>query len=88
MPTHSDPSSARRWRRLPPAYVFVAAIFACALHLLPVLVAWWTVPDGWQSTGVHQNNPDVMQYRQWFRQTQGNPLISQRRLRTRSLSSP
>lgn len=60
-----------------PWVVLVIAALAAALHALPLITAALTVPEGWRFTGIHQSSPDLMQYRQWFRQTQlEGPLIS------------
>lgn len=60
-----------------PWAVLAAALVAALLHTVPVVTAQATVPDGWRFTGIHQSSPDLMQYRQWFRQTQlEGPVIS------------
>ncbi len=75
--TTSRSSVNLRTPRTLPLYVLAAAALASLVHLLPVIVAWWTTPEGWQFTGVHQGSPDLMQYRQWFRQTQvDGPVIT------------
>jgi hypothetical protein len=52
-------------------------VLAALLHVVPLVTAQLTAPEGWRFTGIHQSSPDLMQYRQWFRQTQlEGPLIS------------
>lgn len=71
-----DTRAVARQARLPLA-VFAVAALAAVLHLVPIVTAERTVPDGWRFTGIHQSSPDLMQYRQWFRQTRlEGPLIS------------
>ena len=60
-----------------PLVVVAAGVLAALLHAVPLLTAERTVPEGWRFTGIHQSSGDLMQYRQWFRQTQlEGPLIS------------
>lgn len=62
-----------------PATVIAAAVLAALIHTVPLVTAAMTVPEGWRATGIHQSSPDIMQYRQWFRQTQiEGPVISNR----------
>lgn len=69
------PSTPTRW----PLAVIAVAVLAAALHTVPLVTAQRTVPAGWRFTGIHQSSPDLMQYRQWFRQTQlEGPVISNR----------
>jgi hypothetical protein len=58
--------------------VLAVAILAAALHLLPFLLARSVTPPDWRFTGNAQpHNPDVMQYRVWFRQTQREgPIVT------------
>lgn len=71
----SATSTPARW----PLAVIVVALLAAALHTVPLVTAQRTVPAGWRFTGIHQSSPDLMQYRQWFRQTQiEGPVISNR----------
>lgn len=72
------PDTASRPGRWPLAVIAIA-LFAAALHTLPLVTAQRTVPEGWRFTGNHQSSPDLMQYRQWFRQTRiEGPVISNR----------
>jgi hypothetical protein len=73
----SPDSSTSAVRGRLPLYVLAAAALGALVHALPLVVASLSTPDGWSFTGIHQNNPDLMQYRQWFRQTQiDGPVIT------------
>ncbi|MGE0812592.1 MAG: hypothetical protein AB7O93_04575 [Vicinamibacterales bacterium] len=77
MATVPNGSPAARARGRLPVYVFAAAALGALIHALPLVAALATTPDGWHFTGIHQNSPDLMQYRQWFRQTQiDGPVIT------------
>ena len=77
MVINSRSSVDRRSLRTLPLYVLAAAALASLVHLMPVVVASLTTPEGWHFTGIHQSSPDLMQYRQWFRQTQiDGPIIT------------
>lgn len=68
--------SARLPGRLPWVVVTVGLV-AALLHTVPIVTAALTTPEGWRPTGIYQSSPDLMQYRQWFRQTQlEGPVIS------------
>lgn len=69
------PVRPTRW----PATAIAVALLAATLHTVPMVTAELTVPQGWRFTGNHQSSPDLMQYRQWFRQTRiEGPVISNR----------
>lgn len=60
-----------------PAWVLALALGAALLHLLPFLATSAQTPSGWTFTGNISVNPDIMQYRVWFRQTQvEGPLVT------------
>lgn len=60
-----------------PWAVLAVGVLAALIHTVPMITAAMTVPEGWRATGIHQSSPDLMQYRQWFRQTQlEGPVIS------------
>jgi hypothetical protein len=60
-----------------PAWVLGLALAAALLHLLPFLLASAQTPPNWTFTGNTSVNPDIMQYRVWFRQTQvEGPLVT------------
>jgi hypothetical protein len=64
-------NGAPRVLRALPIGAIVVGILAGALHLAPYLYARAAAPPGRQFTGnLKVANPDYMQYRVWFRQTQ------------------
>lgn len=59
------------WWRAIPVGALVVGILAGAVSLAPYLYSHYAAPDGLQFTGnLKLANPDYMQYRVWFRQTQ------------------
>jgi hypothetical protein len=65
-------------RRVTAAAVLATAFACAALHLLPVYLAYRAAPPGWEFTGnLRSANPDIMQYRVWYRQTQRQgPIVN------------
>lgn len=66
---------AATFRFRPPAWVWVAALGAFLVHMLPY---WWAAsqtPAGWVFTGNMNSSPDYMQYRVWMRQSQEEGLL-------------
>ncbi len=62
-----------------PWFVFVVAIAAAGLHLMPYWHAQATTPDGWRFTGAHTQSPDYLQYRTWARQAaEMGPIVDNR----------
>jgi len=64
------------FRRLPTGAIAVALLVG-ALAVLPSLWSQHVTPPGWRFTGnLMARNPDMMQYRVWFRQTQRDgPIV-------------
>lgn len=62
-----------------PWTAWVAALAVAALHMLPLVRATATAPEGYAVTGNLSASPDLMQYRVWMRQTiEEGPIVSNR----------
>lgn len=60
-----------------PARVWVAALAAALLHLMPLWHAQWSTPPGYEFTGNLTISPDYMQYRVWERlAVREGPIVS------------
>jgi len=64
-------------RRLAPARVWLIAVLAALLHMLPFWHAQWSTPPGYEFTGNLTISPDYMQYRVWERlAVREGPIVS------------
>ncbi len=73
-PTTREQGSSSFFKR-PPVAVFVLAVLAAVLHLMPVWRSQIQTPPDWTFTGNTSISPDYMQYRTWSRQSQETGIL-------------